>query len=141
MFIGNQAGDFTINLTSGVITTAHALDHENVSSYILNVSVTDNGDPPLTSNAVLVVYIIDVNDHRPIFSQELYQASVYENITVNSTILRVHARDLDSSSAGGIVYSVHEGNDNDTVLLNSSSGEIKLARSLDFEEENITCLL
>lgn len=134
MFIGNQAGDFAINLTSGVITTAHALDHENVSSYILNVSVTDNGDPPLTSNAVLVVYIIDVNDHRPIFSQELYQASVYENITVNSAILRVHARDLDSSSAGGIVYTVHEGNDNDTVLLNSSSGEIKLARSLDFEE-------
>ena len=134
MFIGNQAGDFIINVTSGVITTAHALDHENVSSYILNVSVTDNGDPPLTSNAVLVVYVIDVNDHRPIFSQELYQANVYENFTVNSTILRVHAQDLDSSSAGGIVYSLHEGNDNDTFLLNSSSGEIKLARSLDFEE-------
>ena len=134
MFIGNQAGDFKINVTSGVITTAHALDHENVSSYILNVSVTDNGDPPLTSNAVLVVYVIDVNDHRPIFSQELYQASVYENFTVNSTILRVHARDLDSSSAGGIVYSLQEGNDNDSFLLNSSSGEIKLARSLDFEE-------
>lgn len=133
MFIGNQAGDFTINVTSGVITTAHALDHENVSLYILNVSVTDNGDPSLTSNAVLVVYVIDVNDHRPIFSQELYQASVYENFTVNSTILRVHARDLDSSSAGGIVYSLHEGNDNDTFLLNSSSGEIKVARSLDFE--------
>ena len=121
-------------MTSGVITTAHALDHENVSSYMLNVSVTDNGDLPLTSNAVLIIYVIDVNDHRPIFSQESYQASVYENYTVNSTILRVHARDLDSSSAGGIVYSLHEGNENDTFLLNSSSGEIKLARSLDFEE-------
>ena len=121
-------------MTSGVITTAHALDHENVSSYMLNVSVTDNGDSPLTSNAVLIIYVIDVNDHRPIFSQESYQASVYENFTVNSTILRVHARDLDSSSAGGIVYSLHEGNDNATFLLNSSSGEIQLARSLDFEE-------
>ena len=133
-FIGNQAGDFIINASSGIITTAHALDYENVSSYILNVSVTDNGDPPLTSNAVLVIYVIDVNDHRPIFSQESYQASVYENFTVNSTILRVHARDLDSSSAGGIVYSLYEGNDNGTFLLNSSSGEIKLALSLDFEE-------
>lgn len=105
-----------------------------MSSYVLNVSVIDNGDPPLTSNAVLVIYVIDVNDHHPIFSQESYQASVYENFTVNSTILRVHARDLDSSSAGGIVYSLNDGNDNNTFLLNSSSGEVKLARSLDFEE-------
>lgn len=105
-----------------------------MSSYILNISVTDNGDPPLSSNAVLIIYVIDVNDHRPIFSQELYQASVFENVTVNSTILRVHARDLDSSSAGGIVYSLHERNDNGTFLMNSSSGEINLARPLDFEE-------
>ena len=120
-------------MTSGVVTTAHALDQENVSSYVLNVSVTDNGNPPLSSSAALVIHVIDVNDHRPLFSQELYQVSVYENFTVNSTILRVHARDLDSS-AGDIVYSLHEGNDNGTFLLNSSSGEIKLAHSLDFEE-------
>lgn len=133
-FTGNQAGDFIINETSGVITTARALDHENVSSYILNISVIDNGVPPLSSNAIFIIYVIDVNDHRPIFSQDLYEASIYENFTVNSTILRLHARDLDSSTAGGIIYSLHDSNDNDTFMLNSSSGEIKLARSLDFEQ-------
>ena len=110
------------------------MDHENVSSYILNISVIDNGIPPLSSDAVVIIYVVDVNDHRPIFSQDLYEASIYENFTMNSTILRVHARDLDSSTAGGIVYSVQESTDNDTFMLNSSSGEIKLARSLDFEE-------
>ena len=131
--LGNQRADFIINKTSGVIKTAHVLDHENVSEYRLNVSVTDNGVPPLSSNAVLEIYVIDVNDHRPIFTQDLYEVSVYENFTVNSTILRVEARDLDSSSAGGIEYSFQEGNYNGTFVLNSSSGEIKLARALDFE--------
>lgn len=117
-----------------MIKTAHVLDRENVSEYRLNVSVIDNGIPPLSSNAVLRIFVIDVNDHRPIFSQDLYEVSVYENVTVNSTVLRVHARDLDSSTAGGIVYSIEEGNYNSTFVLNSTSGEIKLARSLDFED-------
>ena len=115
-----------------MIKTAHALDHENVSEYRLNISVTDNGIPPLSANGALQIHVVDVNDHRPIFSQDLYEVSVYENFTVNLTVLRVHARDLDSSTAGGIVYSFKEGN-NGTFLLNSSSGEIKLARALDFE--------
>lgn len=110
------------------------MDHENVSSYTLNISVIDNGVPPLSSNALVNIYVIDVNDHRPIFSQDLYEASIYENFTINSTVLRVHAQDLDSSTAGGIVYSLHKSNDNGTFMVNSSSGEIKLARSLDFEE-------
>ena len=132
--VGNEAADFVINMTSGVIKTAHVLDRENVSEYRLNISVTDNGIPPLSSNAVLHIYVIDVNDHRPIFSQDLYEVSVYENVTVNSTVLRVHARDLDSSTAGGIVYSIEEGNYNDSFVLNSTSGEVKLARALDFED-------
>ena len=133
-FVGNLGSDFTINKTSGVITTAHVLDHENVSEYRLNISVTDNGILPLSSNAILPIYIIDVNDHRPIFTQDLYEVSVYENFTVNTTVLRVHARDLDSSTAGGIVYSFKEENYNGTFILNSSSGEIKLAQALDFED-------
>ena len=132
--VGNEASDFVINETSGVIKTANVLDRENVSDYRLNISVTDNGIPPRSSNAVLHVYVIDVNDHRPIFSQDLYEVSVYENFTVNSTILRVHARDLDSSTSGGIEYSLEEGNYNGTFVLNATSGEMKLARALDFED-------
>ena len=132
--IDNLASDFTINKTSGLITTTHALDHENVSEYRLNISVTDNGNPPLSSNTILQIYVVNVNDHCPIFSQDLYEASVYENFTLNATVLRVHARDLDSSTAGGIVYSIESGNQNGTFFLNSSSGELKLARELDFEE-------
>lgn len=130
---GNEAAAFVINETSGVIKTALLLDHENVSEYRLNISVTDNGNPPLSSNAVLLIFVVDVNDHRPIFSQDLYEVRLYENFTVNSAVLRVHARDLDSSTTSGIEYSVEGQNYNGTFVLNSTSGEIVLARALDFE--------
>lgn len=53
---------------------------------------------------------------------------------VNLVILWVYVWDLDSSSVGGIVYIVYEGNDNDIVLLNFFLGEIKFVCLLDFEE-------
>ena len=81
-----------------------------------------------------MIHVVDVNDHRPIFTQESYQTSAYENLTVNSTVLRVHARDLDLSSAGGIIYSIHKSSDNETFVIDDSTGEIKLIKSLDFEE-------
>lgn len=105
-----------------------------MSSFTLNISVSDKGVPPLSSYTRVMIYVVDVNDHRPIFTEDLYQTSVHENFTVNSTILRVHARDLDSSTAGGIVYSVHDSSDNDTFVINASTGEIKLVQSLDFEK-------
>ncbi|XP_069125193.1 protocadherin Fat 4-like [Argopecten irradians] len=76
------SSNFTINTTSGAIRTVGALDRENPS--VINdqldiiVMVMDEGVPPLTGSALVVVNINDVNDHRPMFVQSSVQYTISE---------------------------------------------------------------
>ena len=57
---GNDAGKFTINSSTGVITTAAALDYETTTSYTLTVTATDSfGNVSTTTQTVNVT---DVNE-------------------------------------------------------------------------------
>ena len=57
---GNDAGKFTINSSTGVITTAAALDYETTTSYTLTVTATDSfGNASTTTQTVNVT---DVNE-------------------------------------------------------------------------------
>lgn len=55
----------------------------------LTVIATDNGFPPLSSSATVLVTIHDVNDNEPIFDQSFYNVSVAENETKGKCILKV----------------------------------------------------
>ncbi|KAK2545143.1 Cdh23 isoform B [Columba livia] len=79
---GNTENAFYINSTSGIIYVNRPLDRERVAEYRLTVTVKDN--PENIRNArrdfdLLVIYIADENDNRPLFTQSSYQAEVMEN--------------------------------------------------------------
>lgn len=86
---------FTINPTDGIITTASELDYEKVKFYILNVSVRDQGTPPLSSSILVKIEVIDVNDMTPVI-YPLSPVYVRENVPVDTVITRVNATDGDS---------------------------------------------
>ena len=52
---------------------------------------------------------------------------------MNSNVLCVYAHDLDSGSEEGIQYSITAGNVNNTFALNASTGKVKIARPVDYE--------
>lgn len=82
---------FQIDPRSGLVTTRAHVDCETLPEPQLIVIATDNGFPPLSSSATVLVTIHDVNDNEPIFDQSFYNVSVAENETKGRCILKVIA--------------------------------------------------
>lgn len=65
---GNVGGRFEINASSGAITVAAPLDYETAGgTYILTISVTDNGTPVQSVTATATINISNVNE-GPVFA-------------------------------------------------------------------------
>ncbi|KAL1505217.1 hypothetical protein ABEB36_004831 [Hypothenemus hampei] len=84
----SNANWFQIDARSGLITTRAHVDCETEPLPRLTVMATDNGFPPLSSSATVLVTIHDVNDNEPIFDQSFYNVSVAENETEGRCILK-----------------------------------------------------
>lgn len=84
-----HSGWFQIDSRSGLVTTRAHVDCETDPVPQLTVIATDNGFPPLSSSAIVLVTIHDVNDNEPIFDQSFYNVSVAENEAEGRCILKV----------------------------------------------------
>lgn len=80
---------FKIDSRSGLVTTRVNVDCETDPVPRLTVVATDNGFPPLSSTATVLVTIHDVNDNEPIFDQSFYNVSIGENEALRRCILKV----------------------------------------------------
>ncbi len=124
---------FIIGTESGEIVANVGFDREQYSSYSLSVEARDNGIPQLTGTATVIVEILDRNDKTPIFSQNEYNISIPENITVGVEILQVEAMDQDVGLNGEVTYSITSGDDLSHFSINASSGSIQVNDNLDRE--------
>ena len=76
---GNPQSLFHIDPNSGIIsTTKRLLDRETQDEHILEVLVSDNGQPPLNSTTRVVVSVEDENDHAPEFLERYIKVNVPE---------------------------------------------------------------
>ena len=108
----NPVTGFAINSTSGVIVTSSLIDFEAVSSYQLEVVVEDSQDASLSSNAPLMVSLIDVNDNPPAFSQDTFFLAFSEATAVGVTLfdLQTVTSDGDSPINAASEYLLQSGN-------------------------------
>ena len=121
----NQTVPFTIHPHSGAVTTSESLDREATPSYQFTVFVQDSGQPQLSSSAVVMVTVLDVNDHTPVFAQTEYIAELVDNTPVGSNLFQLSARDEDTGSNAQLSFSLRP----PTTLLsvNASTGVILTA--------------
>ncbi|XP_053180036.1 protocadherin alpha-8-like [Scomber japonicus] len=115
------------------------LDRESASHYNITITATDDGTPALTSNSDLTVYISDVNDNAPRFSETLINISLKENSPVGVVLRRLSAVDADTDQNAQVSYSILEINSNSLPLstmvnINSETGDIVSLQSFNFEE-------
>ncbi|XP_064481302.1 fat-like cadherin-related tumor suppressor homolog isoform X2 [Ornithodoros turicata] len=111
-----SAGDphrhFQIDPESGLITTTSIpLDREMQNRHVLEVTVSDAGDPPLSSTTQVIVTVTDVNDHQPRFLQTSNRFRVLEQDDQEEPVelCQVLASDRDHGAYGEIEYSIMQG--------------------------------
>ncbi|XP_067053159.1 uncharacterized protein [Acropora muricata] len=97
---------FSINATTGAITTREVLKVHNVQeTYNFVVQVIDHGNPSLKSDTNLSIIVEDINDSPPEF-KECKNFTSQGPVGARTTISRVSATDADYGSNADIAYSL-----------------------------------
>uniref|UniRef100_A0A8C3A1W7 Protocadherin 2 alpha a 15 n=1 Tax=Cyclopterus lumpus TaxID=8103 RepID=A0A8C3A1W7_CYCLU len=112
-----------------------SLDREQKNTLELMVTAVDGGKPQRSGKLNVSIIVLDINDNRPIFSQDTYQIEIYENLPVGTTVTRVNAIDPDEGTNGEVEYSLRR-NENDVTSflnMNSDNGHISALKGFDFE--------
>lgn len=74
------------------------LDRETAAVHSVTVRATDTVTA-LSSDTLLLLDVVDVNDCYPQFSQEVYEATVSESTEPGTVVTRVTATDLDKGKS------------------------------------------
>ncbi|XP_031728397.1 protocadherin-16 [Anarrhichthys ocellatus] len=128
---------FSIDTVTGIITTAMALDFESEPAPSVTVVATDSGRPPLSSTAKVDIVLQDVNDNTPVFSINVYNASIKENTPAGTCFLEVSATDEDRGSFGAISYILGSGSGSTApthFTIDKETGQICTSTALDRDE-------
>ena len=129
----SNSSEFSIHPETGLISSVVELDYESSAQLVYEVTVfaSDSGFPSLTSTALALIRLIDIDDSPPQFSMDSYSATILEE-QLSSSLLRVVATDRDSGPNNPISYSITAGDPNMHFSI-SSSGTISVQRPLDRE--------
>ncbi|XP_066147632.1 neural-cadherin isoform X5 [Euwallacea fornicatus] len=143
---GTTSGQFVIEEITGVIRLHSKPISLDRDKYELNVTAMDdgaccvNGDLTIhTSTAVVVVFITDVNDNKPIFKDcGTYYPKVEEGAPNGSPVIKVHATDEDKGVNGQVKYSiVQQPNQKGTKFtVNEETGEVSTNKVFDREGDD-----
>ncbi|KAG8133213.1 hypothetical protein E2320_011025 [Naja naja] len=135
---GDGAGDlFIINENTGDIQATRRLDREEKPVYILRAqAINKKTGRPVEPESEFIIKIHDINDNEPLFTKDIYNASVPEMSDVGTFVMQVTATDADDPTYGNsarVVYSILQGQPYFSV--ESESGIIKTAL-LNMDREN-----
>ncbi|RTG89988.1 uncharacterized protein DC041_0004199, partial [Schistosoma bovis] len=119
---------FTIDSNTGQLFAWGPFDRESISIYELIVIVKDNGNPiQLSTNCLVTINILDINDNIPIFHPQLniiggYLFHIKENQLPGTYIGQIQAYDLDDLPASiDITQLFHAYDQSNSLLVLSSS--------------------
>ncbi|XP_060727466.1 cadherin-23-like [Tachysurus vachellii] len=131
---GNSGGQFSIDLLSGLITRGQrALDRETSSSHLLEVEAYNSDQGSMRSSVRVIVYVEDVNDERPVFTQQQYnRLGLRETAGIGTSVIVVRATDPDTGDGGAVSYALISGSDR-KFEVDISTGLVTTVDYLDYE--------
>ncbi|KAI4897258.1 hypothetical protein NFI96_024623, partial [Prochilodus magdalenae] len=124
---GNPQGFFNIDSQTGLMTTtSRKLDREKQDEHVLEVTISDDGVPTLSTVVRVVVKVEDENDNAPQFLEKVYKIKLVERPrTVRwEPVYRVIAHDKDESPYSEISYSIEEGDEARKFFIEPKTGLI-----------------
>lgn len=134
---GKDSSRFTINASSGVIKTFEELSLNGVESdkvYQLRINATDRGVVPLSSSAVLTVFLRPAHLFPTFSAMVETQFTLSEDVPENRVVTRISATSPKKGPIKNIRYAISGGNVRDALNINEGTGEITIGKSgLDYE--------
>jgi protocadherin Fat 4 len=117
----------------GEIVLNKFLEDTHVIHFNFSVQVTNVAPPYHNSTCFIKVNIHDINNNKPQFAESLITTSVEENFSIGQMIYRANASDSDYGRNSRLTYSIISGNQESNFEIDRESGEVILARELNFE--------
>ncbi|XP_023405713.2 protocadherin gamma-A4 isoform X13 [Loxodonta africana] len=127
----------SINSDTGVLYALHSFDYEQFRNLQLQVTASDSGDPPLSSNVSLSLFVLDQNDNAP---EILYPAFPTDGSTgvelaprsaePGYLVTKVVAVDRDSGQNAWLSYRLLKASEPGLFAVGVHTGEVRTARAL-----------
>ncbi|XP_055080811.1 protocadherin alpha-8-like [Periophthalmus magnuspinnatus] len=140
----NEHFDINIRESDGektpILVLKKSLDRENKNEHFLVVTAIDGGKPQKSGTLNVTIVVLDSNDNKPVFGQEVYQISISENVEVGTVVYKINATDLDESKNGEVEYRLRKTLHRkiyDVFELDKATGEIRVKGKLDYEDGDV----
>lgn len=138
-------GFFSIDEQTGVISLERPLDRELQATYELRALASDQGSPRFSSVCLVVISVLDINDNPPVFEHREYTATVSEDVTAGTQLLRVQAASRDTEANGEISYGIISGNEHGLFSVDPRTGmlildDVEVNKGLFLWWESLACL-
>nr|XP_029134890.1 protocadherin alpha-8-like [Labrus bergylta] len=117
-----------------------SLDREKNDKHTLLLTAIDGGKPQKSGTLNVTIIVLDINDNRPMFSQEIYQIEIQENVEIGTSVFKIHAKDPDEGTNGIVEYSLGKTLKKkvyDIFELDKITGEIHVKGVVDYEENDV----
>lgn len=89
---GTNSSHFTVT-GSGLIQTGSDIDYESVQGYSLTLTATDSANS--TGTTTIIITVINEIDNDPVFNSASFNASVAEDASPCTSVVRITASDAD----------------------------------------------
>ena len=100
---------FDLDKDTGEITVKGNVDFEDTEMYRADVTASDKGQPPKTTNCKIVIKVTDVNDNNPEIDVTSLSNVVPEDSKPGTVIFLISVLDKDSAENGKVRCSLSEG--------------------------------
>lgn len=129
---GENADVFSLDRDSGELRTSIVLDREKINHFSLEAHIQDAGMPEWECISEIEIEVLDSNDNAPQWSQEVFSATMKEDMPIGTVVTKVHATDADVGENRRVEYALLDSADG-FFRLNSKSGIVTLSKPLDRE--------
>ncbi|KAM6223389.1 cadherin-15 [Rhynchocyon petersi] len=130
-------GIFSIDKLTGKVFLNAMLDREKTDRFRLKAFALDLGGSTLEDPTDLEIVVVDQNDNRPVFQQEVFAGHVLEGAAPGTLVMRVEATDADDPDTenAALRYSILAQGGPGFFSIDESTGEIRTVQvGLDREE-------
>ena len=129
---------FTIDPASGEILSKQMVRYKHSTKgpspenmYSLTVMATDNGKPPLSSECLVTINVVDAKNNAPKFVKSAYFSPVPESAILGQNIVQLEVKENNEyGPAANVEYIKMGGNGSEFFALEKENGWVSVAGSL-----------